>query len=264
MLKEGLNAEVVKSRAEEYGRELTVSDSVEVEVRTSAVDELNLLYELLTKIRSDKLVELLGVGNLTLYAVDKLTASVRIVEGENLSCLSVVHALESLTAADGPVHRIGIDAELSLELVKKVEGVSRLTVHLVDEGEDRNISHSADLEELSGLGLDTLCRVDNHYRAIRRHKGTVGILGEVLVTGGVENVDTVAVVLKLHNGGGDRDTSLLLDIHPVGYRVLVRLLALYRARRLNCATVEEELLGKGGFTRVGVRNDGEGTPSLDL
>ena len=70
MLKEGLDTEVVKSRAEEYGRELTVSYSLEVEVRTRAVDELDLLYKLLTKIRAYKLVKLFGVFDFTLDTVD--------------------------------------------------------------------------------------------------------------------------------------------------------------------------------------------------
>ena len=59
------------------------------------------------------------------------------------------------------------------------------------------MAQSADLKELSGLSLNTLCGVDDHDGAVSRHQGAVGILGEVLMSGGIENVDTVTVVFEL-------------------------------------------------------------------
>ena len=175
-----------------------------------------------------------------------------VIKEENLSCISVVDTAELLSTSDRPVHRVGIYTELAFKLIKKIKRISCLTVQLVDESKDRNISHRADLEELSGLRLDTLCRINNHYSAVSRHKGTVGILREILVAGCIKNVYAVAVVLKLKNGRCDRDTSLLLDVHPVGDGMLVRLLTFYRAGRLYCAAVKKELLSESGLTCVRV------------
>ena len=91
MLKEGLDTEVIKRRAEKYGRKLAVSDRLEIEVRARSVDKLDLLNELLSLIRADKLVELLCIGYLTLNAVNKLAASVRVVKEEYLPLISVVN-----------------------------------------------------------------------------------------------------------------------------------------------------------------------------
>ena len=187
-----------------------------------------------------------------------------LVEGEDGLTVPLVDTLELHAAADGPVHGVGADAELLLQLVDEVEGVSCLAIHLVDEGEDGDVPHGADLEELTGLGLDTLGTVDDHHRAVGGHEGTVGILREVLVAGGVQNVDAKALVLELHDRGGDGDTSLLLDLHPVGGGVAVGGFALDRACGLDRASVQEEFLGQSGLTGIGVGNDGERAPSLDF
>ena len=82
--------------------------------------------------------------------------------------------------------------------------------------------------------------------------------------GGVKNIDAVAVVLKLHHGGGDGNTSLLFQLHPVGDGVTVALLALDASSTLDSAPVQEQLLGQGGFTRVGVGDDGKGAASRNF
>ena len=71
------------------------------------------------------------------------------------------------------------------------------------------------LNSFRGLGLNTLGAVDDHDGRVSSHQGTVGILREVLVTGGIQNVDAESVILELHDGRGDGNTTLLLDLHPV-------------------------------------------------
>mgnify|MGYP000255446597 CR=1 FL=1 len=78
------------------------------------------------------------------------------------------------------------------------------------------MAHGADLEQLPGLRLHAFRAVDDHDGGVGGHEGAVGILGEVLMAGGVQNVDAEAVVLKLHHGGRDGNTALLLNLHPVG------------------------------------------------
>ena len=81
-------------------------------------------------------------------------------------------------------------------------------VELVDEGEDRDVPHAADLEQLARLRLDALRRVEHHHRAVGRGERAVGVFAEVLVAGRVEQVEAVAVVLELQRGRGDRDAAL--------------------------------------------------------
>ena len=130
-------------------------------------------------------------------------------------------------------------------------------VELVHKSEDGNVTQCADLKELFGLGLDALGAVDDHDRGVGGHKGTVGILREVLVAGGIEDVDTGAVVGELQHRGGNRNTALLLDVHPVRDGMLGRALALNRAGGLNAAGIEQQLLGKRGLTGVRVADDRE-------
>ena len=130
-------------------------------------------------------------------------------------------------------------------------------VELVHKGEDGNVTQRTDLKELFGLGLDALGAVDDHDRGVGGHKGTVGILREVLVAGGIEDVDAGAVIGELQHRGGDGNTALLLDVHPVRDGMLGRTLALDRTGGLNAAGIEQQLLGKRGLTGVRVADDRE-------
>ena len=74
------------------------------------------------------------------------------------------------------------------------------------------------------------------------HQGAVGVLGEVLMTRGVQNVDAETAVLELHDGGGNGDAALLLDLHPVRGGCL-GFLALDLAGLSNGTAVQQELFG---------------------
>ena len=181
-----------------------------------------------------------------------------------LCCFTVVHALELLAGADGPVDGAGGDAQLLLQLLAQLKGIPGVPVHLVDEGEDRNVPQGADLEQLAGLGLHALGGVDDHDGAVGGHQRAVGVLGEVLVAGGVQNVDAEAFVLELHDGRGDGDTALLFNLHPVGGGGAGVFLALDDAGLVDGASVEQEFFGQCGLTGVRVRDDRKGAPALDL
>ena len=129
-----------------------------------------------------------------------------------------------------------------LQFFQKIEGIFCLAVHLIDKGKDGNMAHGTDLEELSGLGLDALGTVDDHDGAVCRHQSAVGIFGEVLVTGSIQNIDAEAVILELHNGRGNGNTSLLFDLHPVGHSGTAVLFALDSTCLCNGAAVEQEFL----------------------
>ena len=260
LLQEGLHAEVREGGAEEHRGELTIPDGVEIEVPARA-QELDLLPQGVRLGIPDELIQG-GALKIRLHQAG-LAALALGGEEEDAALFPVIDALELLAAADGPVHGVGVDAQLPLHLLAEVQGVLGLPVHLVDEGEDGDMAHGADPEELAGLGLHALGAVDDHDGAVRRHEGAVGILGEVLVAGGVQDVDAVAIVLELHDGAGDGNAALLLDLHPVrssGFRPL----ALDLAGLGDGSAVEQELFRESGLTGVRVGDDGKGPPPGDL
>ena len=257
-----LNAEIGQRGAEEHRRQLPVPDGLHIHFPSGGqelyvVDELPVLF-----------LAVQQLGNLRVVQIDFQLIRPLLPgdagEEQQLGLLPVVNALKILAGADGPVHGVGLDAQLPLHLVQKVEGVLGLPVHLVHEGENGNVAHGADLEQLPGLGLHALGAVDDHDGGVGGHEGAVGILGEVLMAGGVQNVDAEAVVLKLHHGGRDGNAALLFDLHPVGGGGAGVFLALDHACLSDGTAVEQKFFGQGGFTGVGVRNDGKGTPPADF
>ena len=126
------------------------------------------------------------------------------------------------------------------------------------------MAQGADLEQLDGLGLDALGRVDDHNGGVRCHQGAVGILREVLMSRRIQNVDALARVVELQHRGGDGNTALLLDVHPVGHGVLGALLALDGACLIDGSTVQQQLFGERGLTGVGVADDCKRPTALDF
>ena len=157
------------------------------------------------------------------------------VEGDDVARLAVEHASERAAVADGPVHGVGADAEHRFDLLHELERVAALAVHLVHEREDGDVAQRANLEQLLRLRLDALGGVDDHDGGVGGHERAVRVLGKVLVTGGIKDVDTAAIMLELQHGGGDGDAALLLDVHPVGDGVLRACLSLDRAGGLDAA-----------------------------
>ena len=218
---ERLHAEVGERRAKEDRRELSRAHGIEVELVVRAVEKLDVVHEGAVVLLADELIEGsvaelgLNLGN----ALGGVGAAVAL-EGEHVAARAVKDAAERAPIADGPVHRVRPDAEHALDLLHEVEGVARLVVELVHKGEDRDAAQGAHLEELDGLGLHALGAVDHHDGGVGRHERAVSVLGEVLVAGGVEDVHAVSLVGELQHGGRNGDAARLLDVHPVGDRVL--------------------------------------------
>ena len=265
VLEEGLHAKVRERRAKEDRRQPAVAHGIQVELVVCPVQELDVVHQVLVVLGADELVEC-GIAQLGLHLGDLLRGVGMAValEGDHVTRRAVKDALEVAPGPDGPVHGVGADAQHVLDLLHELEGVADVVVELVHEGEDGDVAQGADLEELDGLGLHALGAVDYHDRGVSRHQGAVGILREVLVAGGIQDVHAAAAVGELQDRGGDGDAALLLDVHPVGDGVARAGLALYGAGRLDGAGVEEELLGERGLARVRVADDGEGTPGGDL
>lgn len=256
-----LDAEVVQRRTEEHGSHFALEVVVDIELGIDALDELQLAAQAVGQVGADALVQLLGVDVYGHLLGHYLLGGLEEVE---VLLVDVVDALEADAALDGPRQRTHVDVELFLELVQQVEGVLGLAVHLVDEDDDGGVAHAAHFHELARLRLHTLGAVHHDDDAIDGGQRAVGVFGEVLVTGGVENVDLVVLIVELHDGGGDGDTALLLDVHPVGRGGLLDFVALHGAGHLYLSAEEQELLGERGLTGIGVRDDCKRSSSFDF
>ena len=137
VLQKRLHAEVGQSRAKEHGAQLTAQHLVEVKFLGSAVQQLDLVHQLLVQVGGQQLVQC-GIAQFGLGLVDLLHAVGAAVAGESqhLAGVAVEHALELLAAADGPVHGVGLDAQDLLNVLHQLKGVAGFAVHLVDEGKD--------------------------------------------------------------------------------------------------------------------------------
>ena len=177
--------------------------------------------------------------------------------------VEVVDPFEQLAHTDGPVDRRPVDGQHLLDLVQQVDRVADVPVHFVDEAEDWGIAQAAHVHQLDGAVLHPLGPVDHHQGRIDRRQRAVGIFGEILVAGGVQQVYRTPAIGKLHHRGGHRDAALLLHAHPVGSGVRA-FLALDAASHLDRITQQQQFFGDRGLARIGVRDNGEGAPRSDL
>ena len=79
---------------------------------------------------------------------------------------------------------------------------------------------------------------------------------------GVEDVDFIVAIVETHNRSGNRDAALLFNLHPVGCCGLFDFVRLDGTGNMDSATEQEEFFGEGGFTCIGVGDDGEGATAF--
>ena len=74
---------------------------------------------------------------------------------------------------------------------------------------------------------------------------------------GVQYVDAASAVIELKHGAGDRDSSLLLNLHPVRDCMPGGCLSLHGTRQIDCASVQQELLRQCCLSRIRMRDNRE-------
>ena len=171
---------------------------------------------------------------------------------------------EIAAAPDRPGHRRGVERQRLFDLVDQIERIAAFAVHLIDEGDDRNVAQPADFEQLAGARLDAFGGVDHHHRRIDRGQRAIGVFGKVLVARRIEQVEDAAVILEGHHRSDNGDAALALDRHPVGAGRAAVALGLDLAGKLDGAAEQQELLRQRGLAGVRVGDDREGAPPLDL
>ena len=113
----------------------------------------------------------------------------------------VQHAGKTLATGRRPVEGRRVKLQLVLDLVEQRDRLQRLAVHLVDEGDDRDVPHPADFKQFQRLGLDTLCGIEYHDGAIGRRQCPVGIFRKILMARRIEQVEHETVKLESHHRG---------------------------------------------------------------
>ena len=111
--------------------------------------------------------------------------------------------------------------------------------------------------------LDALGGVEHHDGGVDGGQRAVGIFREVLVAGGVEQVEHPVAILERHHRGADGDAALALDAHPVGAGLAAVALGADLTGELDGAAEQQELFGQGRLAGVGVRDDREGAAAGD-
>ena len=252
-----LHAEVVDARAEEHRRLPAVQVGLLVEGVAGALHQFQFVAQRGQHLRADLLLQARRVQRGEDGGILAGEVAARFVQ-VHFAGDQVHHALQALAHADRPGDRRALDAQHAFHFVQQLDRILAFAVQLVDEGHDGRVAQAADFHQLDGAFFHALGHVDHHQRAVHRGEHAVGVLAEVGVAGGVEQVDDAALVGELHHRGGDRDAALLLQRHPVRGGVAGGLAALDRAGHLDRAAEQQQLLGQRGLAGVGVGNDGEG------
>ena len=264
VLQKDLDTEVVERGAKKYRRQHSCPDRLDVEVRAGSVQQFHFFAQLLRRVfaqfRQDPVLVI--DRDPCLRAFFGALLGVRV--GDDFVVLSVKNALESLTGTDGPVHGTGVDSQVLLYIVEKVESIESVSVHLINKCKNRDVPHGTDFEELLGLGLNALGAVDDHDCGVRRHERAVGVLRKVLVSGRIEDIDAASVVFELQHRARHRDTSLFLNFHPVRDRMPGGRFSLYASREVDGSSVQKEFLCQCRLTCIGMGNDRKCAPACDF
>src|SRR5690606_699137 len=108
-----------------------------------------------------------------------------------------------------------IQSETLFDLVHQLKGISAFTIEFVHKGNNGNIPKTTNLKQLPGLLFDPLGSIDDHDGGVYGGQSAVGVLGEVLVTRSVDQIEYMIVVLKGHGRRRHGDPALWLNLPPV-------------------------------------------------
>ena len=182
----------------------------------------------------------------------------------DLLLLSIIDAAKTGAGAEGPINGEGPDAEDAFEFIEEGEGIASWAIAFVHKSEDGDAASSANFEEFSSLRFDAFGRIDDHDDGVDGGEDAVSVFGKVFMTWGVEEIDSVASVVELEDGGGDRNAALPFEFHPIGSGLAGIFSGGDRSSELDRATIEEKFFGESGFAGIGVRDDSESATALDF
>ncbi len=153
------------------------------------------------------------------------------------------------------------DGEDVFELLATFVDVGSGEVDFVEDGDDGEVLVEGEVDVGHGLGLDALGGVDDEDGAFAGGEGAGDLVGEVDVSGGVEEVKFVGLPVFgfIEHGDGvgfDGDAFFSLEVHGVEELGLGFALG-------DGLGVFEEAIRQGGFTMIDVGDDGEVAGEFD-
>ncbi len=159
-------------------------------------------------------------------------------------------------------HVLGLRAEKVHELLTPALRLGAGQVDLVQDRDDLEPGVEREEEVRQRLRLNPLGRVDHENRAFARGEGSRHLVGEVHVTGRVDEIELVRPPITRSVGHADRvqldrDAALPLEVERVEH-LLLHLPLLEHPRRL------DEPIGEGGFSVVDMRDDAEIANVIEL
>ena len=254
MLQECLYSEICQCWTEKYRRKLPLIYQLLVKFRRSSVQKFDLIRQNFLCICTDQFLCLRCINR------NHLNFS----HGRSLFCIwekfyfflcPVINAFKGLSRTDWPVHRTGGDPQFFFDIIQQLKRISCFTIHFVNEGKDRDMTHHTYLEQFSRLCLHTLGCIDHHYR----HQGTVRVLREVLMSRCIQDIDTISAVIKLQYRRGDRNTSFLFNLHPVRYCMLCRCFSFDRTCLIDRSSIKQKFLRQCRLSCIRVWYDRKGS-----
>ena len=165
----------------------------------------------------------------------------------------VHHALEIVLAADRQHHHQRPGAEDVLDLLHHAHEVGAEAVELVDEDDARDFRLVRVAPVGFRLRLHAAGTAEHADAAVEHLQRAVHLDGEVHVSGGVDDVQAVALPLAAGGGGLDRDAALALLLHEVGGGFTV----VHFADLVDLAGQAEDAFGTGRLAGVDVGEDAD-------
>ena len=92
----------------------------------------------------------------------------------------------------------------------------------------------------------------------------LAILILILMSGRIQNIHPQSIVIKVHDGRRNGNSTIFFHLHEIGGCGPLLGLLTHGTGLLDGSTVQQEFFGHGGFTGIGVGDDGEVSAAVDF
>ena len=113
--------------------------------------------------------------------------------------IDIINTLETLSHIDRPGQWAHTDLQLVFKLIQQIERILTLTVHLIDEYDDRRIPHAANLHQFQGLSLYTFGSIHHDDNTVNSSQRSISILSKILVSRRIKDIYLIVMVVELQH-----------------------------------------------------------------
>ena len=233
-----LHTKVIQCRTEEYRCAISCQIRLDIKFGINAFNQFQITTQFVCQRLSNLLIQFLRMYiDFHLFRHHLFR---RLIQVQFL-LIYIVYSLETCSLLNRPGQRTYLNHQFFLQFIQQVERIFTFTVHLINENNYRSLSHAAHFHQFPCLGFHTFRTVDHDDNAIYRSQRTICIFGKVLVTRSIKDVNLVIPIIKFHYRSRHRDTTLFLNLHPVGCSRFLNLITFYSTRHLNLTTEKQQL-----------------------